>query len=605
MKRLFLAGLVIMASFAACDDAEKLVDEIKNSKDLCETVGIGSYSAVSTVLKGKANPGKSAAADLMIGFQYSKSAGIMPSNSTTVEAEDADADYNYSVGITGLEPATTYYFRSFVRQNGQDTYGETKSFTTKEVASMLETVDATDIEATKATIRAKVDLADVICSSSAYGFLWGQSEDAINTYFECTEIIRDTISAVLTDLPHKTQYWYKTYLKIDDRTFYGEVKTFTTDMVPVESVSLDKTEHIFNTIGGTLTLNATVLPSDATDNSVEWSSDKEDVATVDQNGNVKAIGNGKAVITVTTKDQGKTASCDITVAQLVTSITLSKTSLSLLVGEEETISVTSVLPDNANDKTYTWSSSDNAIATVDNTGKISAKARGNAIIKATANDGSEISASCAVSVRKNPCPSGAVDLGLSVYWATCNLSESGFVSSPEVYGDYYAWGETETKDNYIWSTYKFGTSSSGPFSKYNTNSSYGTVDNKTVLDPEDDAAQVKLGGSWRMPTDEEWTALLTNCTCTWTTNYNGTGVEGRIVTSNVEGYKDRSIFLPAAGYRALNDSYFGVGSNVYYWSSSLYTDYPYSAWGVRLYSSSFYRDYSSRYFGYSVRPVSE
>ena len=568
------------------------------------TVGAEHVSAVNAILQGKAYLKAPASMDLCLGFQYSIQSESLLSNVTTVFAEESDNDLNYSIKISGLKPDTKYQYRSFFHQNGQDTYGETKSFTTKKVASMLETVDATDIETTKATIRAKIDLTDVICSGSAYGFLWGESEDAINTDFECTEIIRDTISAVLTDLPHKTQYWYKAYLKVDARTFYGEVKTFTTDMVPVESVSLDKTEHTFNTIGDALTLNATVLPSDATDNSVEWSSDKEDVATVDQNGNVKAIGNGKAVITVTTKDQGKTATCTITVAQWVTRILLSKTSLSLLVGTEETISVTSILPYNANDKTYTWSSSDNAIATVDNTGKISAKTNGNAVIRATANDGSEISASCAVSVR-NPCPSGAVDLGLGVYWATCNLSESGFVSSPEAYGDYYAWGETKTKEDYSWSTYKFGTSSSGPFSKYNTNSSYGAIDNKTVLDPEDDVAHVKLGGSWRMPTDEEWTALRTNCTWTWTTNYNGTGVAGRIVTSNVAGYKDKSIFLPAAGYRY--DTRLGfVGSNGFYWSSSLCTDYPSGAWDVYFNSGNFGRYYGDRGCdGLSVRPVSE
>ncbi|MBQ9474869.1 MAG: hypothetical protein IJU69_01245 [Bacteroidales bacterium] len=74
------------------------------------------------VLIGKANLGTSAA-DLIVGFQYSKSAGILPSNSVTVEGENADADYNYSTAVTGLEPSTKYYFRSFVRQNGQDTYG--------------------------------------------------------------------------------------------------------------------------------------------------------------------------------------------------------------------------------------------------------------------------------------------------------------------------------------------------------------------------------------------------------------------------------------------------------------------------------------------------
>ena len=484
------------------------------------TVEAKNVSAISAILSGKANLGSTVASDLKVGFQYSKSAGILPSNSTTIEATDADASYNYTTPVTGLEPATKYYFRSFVRQNGQDTYGETKEFTTKDVTSLLETKDASAVEATKATMNAKLDLTDVQYKSLAYGFLWGASESALNTDYKCTEISDNAISAALTNLSHKTQYWYKAYVKLDSQTFYGEVKTFTTDVVPVESVSLDKTEYTFNTIGNTLTLTATVLPADATDKSVSWSSDKEAVVTVDAYGRVTAKGNGKATITVTTKDQGKSATCVITVAQFVFAEKV-----------------------------------DMGIKTSD---------------------------------------------GKTLYWSTRNLCKSGFVNSPEDYGDYYAWGETEPKENYSWSTYKFGTSSSGPFSKYNTISSYGSIDNKTVLEPEDDVASVKLGGKWRMPTDAEWTKLRTKCTWTWTTNYNGTGVKGRIVTAT----NGNSIFLPAAGYRLATDLY-NVGSRGFYWSSSLITDYPLIAWYVYFSSDLVSRDGEGRCDGGSVRPVSE
>ena len=476
------------------------------------TVEAKNVSAISAVLAGKANLSSTVASDLKVGFQYSKSAGILPSNSTTIEATDADAFYNYTAAITGLAPETKYYFRSFVRQNGQDTYGETMEFTTKDVSSLLETKDASAVEATKATMNAKLDLTDVQYKSLAYGFLWGTSESALNTDYKCTEISDNAISAPLTGLSHKTQYWYKAYVKLDSQTFYGEVKTFTTDVVPVESVSLDKTEYTFNTIGNTLTLTATVLPADATDKSVSWSS------------------------------------------------------------------------------------SSDAVATVDASGKVTAVSKGTATIKAEAKDGSGKYASCSVTVN-TPCPSGAVDLGLSVYWGTTNIG----ASKPEDYGDYYAWGETEPKESYSWSTYKFGTSSSGPFFKYNTSDSYGTVDNKTVLEPEDDVASVKLGGEWRMPTDAEWTELRTKCTWTWTTNYNGTGVKGQIVTAT----NGNSIFLPAAGYRR-DTKLYDAGSYGYYWSSSLNTDKPSIAWYVNFNSGTVRRrDYGYRSYGQSVRPVSE
>ncbi|MBR6001236.1 MAG: hypothetical protein IK045_00035 [Bacteroidales bacterium] len=216
-----------------------------------------------------------------------------------------------------------------------------------------------------------------------------------------------------------------------------------------------------------------------------------------------------------------------------------------------------------------------------------------------------------------PAPEGAVDLGIvmtrtdgtkyNLYWAECNLCKDGFVSSPEKYGDYYAWGETDPKDNYSWSTYKFGNSSSGSFSKYNTQESYGSVDNITVLEigPEgDDAASKILGGKWRMPTDEEWTALRTNCTWTWTSNYNDTGIAGRTVKSNVSGYTDKSIFLPAAGYW-YDTNLDNAGSGGYYWSSSLTPALPEDAKCVFFGSGGVSRYSYRRYNGHSVRPVSE
>ena len=108
-----------------------------------------------------------------------------------------------------------------------------------------------------------------------------------------------------------------------------------------------------------------------------------------------------------------------------------------------------------------------------------------------------------------------VDLGLpsGLKWATCNVG----ASSPEDYGDYYAWGETETKSTYNWSTYKWCNGSSSTLTKYCTDSSRGTVDDKTTLDLEDDVAHVKWGGDWRMPTRQNYSELIYNCIWEWTT----------------------------------------------------------------------------------------
>ena len=184
-----------------------------------------------------------------------------------------------------------------------------------------------------------------------------------------------------------------------------------------------------------------------------------------------------------------------------------------------------------------------------------------------------------------------VDLGLSVKWATCNVG----ATKPEGSGNYYAWGETKPKSDYSWVTYKWCNGTANSLTKYNTSSDYGTVDNKTMLDRADDAARANWGGSWRMPTDAEWTELRTQCTWTWTSQ---NGVNGREVT----GPNGNSIFLPAAGYR-YGTSLNYVGSYGIYWSSSL--DYTLYAWHVHFTSDYVDRDYGHRYYGQSVRPVTE
>ena len=188
-----------------------------------------------------------------------------------------------------------------------------------------------------------------------------------------------------------------------------------------------------------------------------------------------------------------------------------------------------------------------------------------------------------------------VDLGLpsGLKWATCNVG----ATTPEEYGDYFAWGEVEPKETYSWSTYKYG-SKYNQLTKYCYNSDYGKdgfTDNKTVLDPEDDAAHVNWGGSWRMPTKAEQDELRNNCTWAWTTQ---NGVKGY----KVVGPNGNSIFLPAAGY-VYEGTLTNAGSYGYYWSSSLNTDHPVSAYDVDFNSD--YVDWINltRYYGQSVRPV--
>ncbi|MBP3717686.1 MAG: DUF1566 domain-containing protein [Paludibacteraceae bacterium] len=190
-----------------------------------------------------------------------------------------------------------------------------------------------------------------------------------------------------------------------------------------------------------------------------------------------------------------------------------------------------------------------------------------------------------------------VDLGLEsgTKWATCNVG----ATKPTEYGDYFAWGETKPKEEYRESTYKWCKGSSTSMTKYCTDSYFGTVDNKKVLDAEDDAATANWGSAWRMPTRDEIKELLDGCSWEWVNDFNGSGVRGRLGTSKKNG---ATIFLPAAGYRIGTDFY-SVGKYGYYWSSSLEEDISSHAYCLYFLDGDIDWVTDDRYYGHCVRAV--
>ena len=190
-----------------------------------------------------------------------------------------------------------------------------------------------------------------------------------------------------------------------------------------------------------------------------------------------------------------------------------------------------------------------------------------------------------------------VDLGLSVQWYSVNLG----ATTPEGYGDYYAWGEVWPRNVYSWANYTYGDydseTSTYTMYKYNTLESYGTVDNKTTLEASDDVATAVLGSGARIPTKAEWQELLDNTTAEWTTVNNVNGCKFTAANGS-------SLFLPAAGYRGGSSLYSG-GTHGYYWSSSLNESYPGGAWNMFFSSDGQYVGSSRRNRGYgqSVRAV--
>lgn len=250
-----------------------------------------------------------------------------------------------------------------------------------------------------------------------------------------------------------------------------------------------------------------------------------------------------------------------------------------------------------------WSSNHPDVVKVSNEGLLMACKPGNAVITASTING-DYSASCNIIVEELPIPS-AIDMGLSVKWASYNLG----ASIPEEIGNYYAWGETESKNTkHSWYTYKWcvGTNrindGTAILTKYNTTANRGYnsfVDGITELLPDDDVAYVKLSGNWRIPTTAEWNELLNSCTIQKTT-YNE--VNGYVLTSNITG---NTIFLPETGW--FDSTQHNDGMN--YWSSSLaYSSYSSSYYD---YSGEVIRDNGSglrvgsqdRYYGLAIRPV--
>ena len=191
--------------------------------------------------------------------------------------------------------------------------------------------------------------------------------------------------------------------------------------VPVSSVSLNKTELTL-TVGADVQLIATVAPENATNKNVTWTSNNESIATVDSTGKVTAVSAGTANITVTTVDDSKTATCEVTVSNPVvnvTGVTLNKDTLNLAVGGNETL-IPTVSPTNATNKNVTWTSSAESIATVNSTGKVTAVSAGTANITVTTVDGSK-TATCEVTVS-NPVVNVT---GVTLNKDTLNLAVGG------------------------------------------------------------------------------------------------------------------------------------------------------------------------------------
>lgn len=305
--------------------------------------------------------------------------------------------------------------------------------------------------------------------------------------------------------------------------------------VLVDKVTLDQTSLALE-VGETATLSAKVTPTNAT-YQLAWSSSNTEVATV-VDGVITALSVGDAVITATA--DGKTATCDLTVSPLsVKELTVEPAELTLLIGETATLSAT-VTPAEASYK-FAWSSSNTTVATVAD-GVIAALSTGDVVITVAAGGKT---ATCSLTVNDPSDPAYtdkyAVDLGLpsGTKWANMNVG----ATTPVEDGNYYAWGETATKETYtnqnaVW----YDANNAMTAEKLQAQN---VIDANGNLTAAHDVATVVWGEEWRLPTADEIEELSNTYLCNWewVPAYGEAAKPGFKIT----GPNGRYIFLPASG----------------------------------------------------------
>lgn len=519
----------------------------------------------------------------------------------------------YSHQVMNLGDGQTYRYEAYMICNDETVYGGEITFTTEQIpdpeSPIVTTADVTDITQTTAVSGGNVT-DDGGAAVTARGVCWSTSQNpTISDNHTSDGNGTGSFTSNLTNLTANTTYYVRAYATNENGTSYGEQKSFTTlQNIELPTVTTaDVTDITQNTAvsGGNVTDDggATV-----TARGVCWSKDPN--PTIDNS----FISNGNGTGSFTIEISGLTSATTYYVRAYATN------SEGTSYGEQKTFTtlqyiqlptVTTTIVTNVTSTTATsggnvtddggatvtargvcWSTSpdptidDNKTSDGNGTGAFTSQLTNlthstTYYIRAyaTNSEGTSYGEQKYFSTLSDGMINGHqyVDLGLSsgLKWATCNVG----ADSPEDYGNYYAWGETETKAEYT----------------EDNSVTYGQQLNDISGNAQYDAAAANWGGSWRMPTRDEITELMYNCS--WTPETQN-GVDGFKVTGNNGNY----IFIPASGYRDGSSSY--IYGECYYWSSTPHqysNDYSYILYSDYEYQS---EDMNYRYRGLTIRPVS-
>lgn len=526
-----------------------------------------------------------------------------------------DNNGDFKAQIHSLEAGCTYSYVACAKVHNNTFYGEVNDFTTSDYSASVLTFDAYNIDLFSATISGNLTVNAEEELSKSVWFIFDDKAETMEGLIENGKKYQSEVSSngrfecKLNGLEPGKVYYYLACSKVHTRKYYGEMKSFTTKDYYGEVSSLPATnvEMFTGTLEGKL-----ISENDESLSKSVWFVYSSNETQLDA-----LLARGKMIAASLNDDHSFSASLSslansttyyyVACARIhereyygkvnsfstkgvsahVSSLSASDIGLykatlngSLAISNKESLSksvwflYSTTVSTLEGLKTNGIDISGNAIedgSFAANLSKLSVDSKYYYVACAKVHDTILYGDVCSFSTKS--IPAGAIDLGLSVAWATTNIG----ATSIEEGGDRYAWGEIETKTVYSSSNYKWSDGSSLNLTKYNCDSNYGVVDNKRALDLEDDVAHAKLGGDWRMPLYIEAKELMDNCS--WKM-YEVGGTSGVLGTSKING---NTIFFPDSEYWTAS-TWSGQYRAMYYTTKVFFninTDFRYNGYRVR------------------------
>lgn len=523
----------------------------------------------------------------------------------------------FTAELTGLSIETTYYVRAYAINSKGLSYGEQVSFQTKNRSlPIVATLAAKNITYTTATIEAEVRESGG-SEVTERGVCYSVSS---NPTISDTKIMVGSgvgmFIANLTDLSVETTYYVRAYATNAKGTSYGDEITFQTNAYSLPTVNTLEPSYITNssaTVGGNVISDG---GTEVTERGICYSLSTN--PTISDSKLVAGKGEGFFNVELTNLEMattyyvrayavnskgvnyGEQVSFQTITGSLPNVTTISVVNIdysSATVNGMVTLSddiieygiCYSLSPNPTINELKVVSTSESAVFSINLT-NLSDGTTYYVRAYATNNIGTAYGEELSFTTKAKFYENGYeyVDLGLSVKWATCNVG----ATKPEEVGHKFAWGDIIPNRGGSWGSYVHCYDAANNLTKYCTDSLYGTVDNKTTLEPVDDAAHIHWGGNWRMPTQKEWQELIDNCS---STRLSISGMVGYKFVSKKAGYTDKSIIL-------VGDipGYYYQG---YYWTSNKRSDI--EAHCLHIHSNSYNHTivYQARYELNPVRPV--